>query len=72
LTRRPSRPAVRRGCQSCAGSGGPELLPSGALLHACCTFAGVQENEKLTEEQFVARLSPILHTVLKENGAWLK
>ena len=40
------------------------------LLHACCRFAGVNPNEEtvLTEEDFVARLSPILHTVLKENA----
>ena len=37
------------------------------ILHACCAFAGVAENETLTEEQFVSRVTPILHSVLKEN-----
>ncbi len=36
-------------------------------LHACCHFAGIDVEEKLTEEDFVTRISPILHTVLKEN-----
>ena len=37
------------------------------LLHAMLDFAGVEYDEKLTEEQMCARLSPVLHMVLKEN-----
>ncbi len=39
------------------------------LLHACCRFAGMDKNDtmKLTEEEFVSRLSPVLHMVLSEN-----
>ena len=36
------------------------------VLHACCDFVGI-ENEKLTEEEWIVRLAPILHQVLKEN-----
>ena len=36
------------------------------VLHACADFTGI-ESEKLTEEQWVVRISPILLTVLKEN-----
>jgi len=35
------------------------------LLHACCDFVKIEG--KLTEEQFVSRIAPILCTVLKEN-----
>lgn len=37
------------------------------VLHACCDFMGLQEDEKLGEEEIVSRLTPILYTVLKEN-----
>lgn len=40
------------------------------ILHCCCGFAGIEDGEKLTEEQFISRVSPILHTVLVENGYW--
>jgi len=36
------------------------------ILHTCCNFVGIKG--KLTEEEFVTKLSPILHTVLKENN----
>ncbi len=43
------------------------------ILHACCGFAGMLNcKEKMTEEEFVHRLSPILHSVLRENGCWFK
>lgn len=37
------------------------------ILHACCDFVGI-EDEKLTEEEWIVRISPILHQVLKENN----
>jgi hypothetical protein len=37
------------------------------ILHCCCSFAGIQDDEKLTEEELISRISPILYTVLKEN-----
>jgi len=40
------------------------------LLHACCDFAGMEDDEKLTEEEFISRISPILYTVLTENKLW--
>jgi hypothetical protein len=39
------------------------------LLHACCQVVGF-EDEPYPEEQFLTRLAPILHTVLRENGFW--
>jgi hypothetical protein len=36
------------------------------LLHACCYFVGMRE-EKMAELEFITRLSPIVHTVMKEN-----
>lgn len=41
------------------------------IIHACCNFTGMfteAKNEKLNEEEFATRLSPILYTVLKENA----
>jgi hypothetical protein len=38
------------------------------LLHVLCEFVGISDGEKLTEEQFVNRIAPILHTVLRENS----
>jgi hypothetical protein len=39
-------------------------------LHAVCEQAGIGENEKLTEEQFISRLSPSLYAMMKDNGFW--
>lgn len=40
------------------------------LLHAACTFAGIANDEKLTEEQFVTRTEKALHMILRDNGFW--
>lgn len=42
------------------------------VLHACCRFAGIPNNvkHKLTEEEFIERLTPVLHMVLRDNGFW--
>lgn len=40
------------------------------LIHACCTFAGIEDEEKLTEEQFCTRIDNTLHMVLRQNGVW--
>lgn len=40
------------------------------LLHACTKFVGIECEDKLTEEDFVTKLAPILHTMLIENGMW--
>jgi len=37
------------------------------ILHALCNFAGIGEEDSLTEEQFVARLEHPLHSLLKDN-----
>lgn len=37
------------------------------LLHACASFVGIKDHDKLTEEEFINRVSQILHTVLEEN-----
>jgi len=37
------------------------------MLHTCCVYAGINYSETLTEEEFISRISPILHTVLTEN-----
>lgn len=37
------------------------------VLHACCHFVGITEEDKITEEEFCTRITPILRTVLKEN-----
>lgn len=39
-------------------------------IHTACNFSGVLEGERMTEEQFVSRISPALYTILKENGCW--
>lgn len=36
------------------------------VLHACADFVGI-EDEKLTEEDWIKRISPILTQVLKDN-----
>ena len=41
------------------------------ILHACCDFAGM-EDEKMVEEQWVVRVAPILTQVLKDNPNILK
>jgi len=38
------------------------------LLHAVCDTVGIEG--KLPEEEFVNRITPTLHAVLKENGFW--
>ena len=39
------------------------------ILHACAEFVGMRdEEEKLTEEQWVDRIAATLHMVLVENG----
>lgn len=57
----------------------PQLSPEeskGTLLHevihACCNFAGIQDKEKLDEETWISRVSPILLTVLRENPKLLE
>lgn len=41
------------------------------IIHTACTFAGMmEEKEKYTQEEFTRRISPTLHMILKENGAW--
>lgn len=40
------------------------------LLHAACSFAGIANDEKLTEEQFVTRTEKALHMILRDNGFW--
>lgn len=42
------------------------------VLHGCCAFVGIDtEKEKLSEEEWITRISPILFTVLKENPSLL-
>lgn len=36
------------------------------VLHACADFVGI-EDEKLTEEDWIKRISPVLTQVLKDN-----
>ena len=36
------------------------------ILHACADFVGI-ENEKLTEEEWIKRISPTLAQVIKQN-----
>lgn len=48
------------------GQGRSTLLHE--VLHACLHFAGMRgEEEKLTEEEFVTRLAPVLLMVLVDN-----
>lgn len=37
------------------------------ILHACCDFAGLNDDHTYSEEEIISRLSPILHSVLSEN-----
>jgi len=40
------------------------------ILHACTKLVGIDSDKKYTEDEWVNRLSPIVHTVLRENGWW--
>lgn len=37
------------------------------VIHACCNFAGLQDDEKFSEEEWISRTSNTLLLVLKEN-----
>lgn len=40
------------------------------LLHACLYASGIDEGDRLTEEDFVNRVAYLLHATLKDNGFW--
>ncbi len=40
------------------------------LLHACCFAVGIEDEERLSEEQFVNRVSVVLQAALRDNGFW--
>jgi len=42
------------------------------IMHACCNFAGIEDDATMTEESFILHLSPILLTVLRENPKLLE
>lgn len=41
-------------------------------LHTCAHFAGVENKQRLTEEEFITRLAPVLLMVLADNPELLK
>jgi len=44
-----------------------ELAILHEILHACGSFAGMEDKDKLTEEEWVTRVTPILLAVLEKN-----